>query len=718
MKIYQTNEVRNLALLGNAGLGKTTLAEAMLFEGGVIKRRGDVGQKNTVSDYHEIEHERESSVFSTVLHTEWLGKKINIIDTPGADDFVGGVISALHVVDTGIMMVNAQNGVETGTEIIWRHTENLNKPVVFVINQLDHDNANYEKTIEDIKQAFGKKVTIVQYPVNQGAEFNAVVDVLLMKMYQWGPEGGEPQIVDIPADQMDKATELHNELVEACAENDEELMEIFFEKESLTEDEMRKGMREGLIKRELFPVFCTSAKKNMGVRRLMEFLGNVAPTPDLMPAPVNNEGNEVKCDANGPTSLFVFKNTVEPHLGEVLYFKVMSGTVEEGMDLINTNKQAKERLSQLFVVAGKNRTKVEKLVAGDIGATVKLKETKTNHTLNEKGQDWYFPEMKFPDPKFRVAIKAKSESDDEKLGEVLHRIQEEDPTVILEYSKELKQLILHGQGEFHLNMVKWHLDNIHKVETEFIAPKIPYRETITKAAQADYRHKKQSGGAGQFGEVHLVIEPYEEGMPDPTMYKFGDKELKINVRGKEEISLDWGGKLVFYNCIVGGVIDSRFMPAILKGIMEKMEEGPLTGSYARDIRVSVYDGKMHPVDSNEISFKLAGAKAFSEAFKNAAPKILEPIYDVEVLVPSDRMGDVMSDLQGRRAIISGMSSEKGFEKIMAKVPLAEMAKYSTALSSLTNGRATFSMKFAEYSPVSHDIQDQLLKAYAAEQEED
>lgn len=704
-------------MLGNAGLGKTTLAESMLFEGGVINRRGDVSQKNTVSDYHEIEHDRGSSVFSTVLYTEWLGKKINIIDTPGADDFIGGVISALHVVDTGLMLINAQHGVETGTEIIWRHSEKLKKPIVFVVNQLDNEHSNFDKSLEDIKQSFGKKVVVVQYPVNQGTEFNAVVDVLLMKMYKWGAEGGKPEIIDIPESEIEKAKELNGILIEAAAENDEELMEIFFEKESLSEDQMRSGIRKGLIKRDLFPVFCVSAKKNMGVRRLMEFLGNVAPTPDQMPSPITKDGKEVKCDVAGPVSLFIFKNTIEPHLGEVLYFKVMSGSVTEGLDLINTVKQSKERLSQLFLVAGKNRTKIEKLVAGDIGATVKLKETKTNHTLNEKSADWAFPEMKFPAPKFRTAIKVVNESDDEKLGEVLHRMHEEDPTVILEYSKELKQLILHGQGEFHLNTVKWHLETIHKIQTEFIAPKIPYRETITKSAQADYRHKKQSGGSGQFGEVHMFIEPHEEGKPDPISYKFGDKEIKVSVRNKEEIPLAWGGKLVFYNCIVGGVIDTRFMPAILKGLMEKMEEGPLTGSYARDIRVSVYDGKMHPVDSNEISFKLAGAKAFSDAFKKAGPKILEPIYDMEVLVPSDRMGDVMSDLQGRRAIISGMSSEKGFEKIMAKVPLAEVGKYSTALSSLTNGRATFSMKFAEYSPVSHEIQDELLKAYEAEQED-
>ncbi len=717
MKIYETKDIRNLSLLGNAGLGKTTLAEAMLFEGGVINRRGEVSQKNTVSDYHEIEHERQGSVFSTVLYTEWLGKKLNIIDTPGADDFVGGVISALHVTDTGLLLLNAQHGVETGTEIIWRHAERMHKPIVFVVNQLDHDKANFEKAFEDAKQSFGNKVTLVQYPINPGPDFNAVIDVLLMKMYKWGPNGGEPTITEIPDSEKEKAAEYHNILVEAAAENDETLMEIFFEKGSLSEDEMRQGIRVGLRTRGLFPVFCVSAKKDMGVRRLMQFLGNVTPAPNDMPAPKNKDGKEIKCDPSGKTSLFIFKNSIEQHLGDVLFFKVMSGELTEGMDLINTNKQGKERVSQLYAVAGKNREKVEKFVAGDIGATVKLKETKTNHTLNEKGEDWTFPAMVFPNPKFRIAIKAVDEADDEKLGEVLHRMNAQDPTVILEYSKELKQLILHGQGEFHLNTVKWHLENIHKIQVQFIAPKIPYRETITKAAPADYRHKKQSGGAGQFGEVHLVIEPHEEGKPEPSKYKFGEKELAVNIRGKEEIPLPWGGKLVFYNCIVGGVIDARFLPAILKGIMEKMEQGPLTGSYARDIRVCVYDGKMHAVDSNEISFRLAGAKAFSAAFKIAGPKILEPIYNVEVLVPSDRMGDVMSDLQGRRAMIEGMSSEKGFEKLKVRVPLAEMGKYSTALSSLTNGRATFTMSFAEYASVPHEIQEGLLKAYSEEEEE-
>ncbi|MBE9468160.1 MAG: elongation factor G [Bacteroidetes bacterium] len=717
MKIYQPNELKNIALIGNAGSGKTTLAECMLFEGGVISRRGDIDSKNTVSDYNEIEQEQGRSIFSTVLYTEWQDKKINFIDTPGLDDFIGGVISTISIADTGLMLLNAQQGVEVGTEIIGRHAKKFNTPLIFAVNQLDHEKANFDKTIEETKQHFGNKIVIVQYPVNVGLEFNAVVDVLKMKMYKWGADGGKPEIVDIPADQIDKAGELHNTLVEAAAENDEKLMELFFEEGSLNEDQMREGIRIGITKRELFPVFCISAKKDMGVRRLMEFILNVSPFVSDMPALKSTNDEEIKCDPNGSTSIFIFKTSVEQHLGEVLYFKVLSGVVEEGMDLINQTKNSKERLTQLYAVAGKNREKVNKLVAGDIGATVKLKDTKTNDTLNSKNTSWVLPPIKFPEPKYRTAIKASDEADDEKLGEALSRIHAIDPTILIEYSKELKQIILSGQGEFHLNTLKWQLDNIYKIDTEYKNPKIPYRETITKVAHADYRHKKQSGGSGQFGEVHLIIEPYKEDMDDPTFFKFGEKEQKISVRGKDVQELPWGGKLVFYNCIVGGSIDARFLPAILKGIMEKMEEGPLTGSYARDIRVMIYDGKMHPVDSNEISFKIAGMQAFRTAFKNAGPKILEPIYSVEILVPSDYMGDVMSDLQGRRSIIEGMSSESGYEKINAKVPLVEMNKYSTVLSSITSGKAMYSMKFSDYAAVPGDIQTKLLATYEAEQEE-
>ena len=718
MKVYQTNEIKNIALLGSSGSGKTTLVEAMLFESGVIKRRGSVAAKNTVSDYFPVEQEYGYSVFSTVLHVEWNNKKLNIIDCPGSDDFVGSTVTALNVTDTAIVLLNGQYGVEVGTQNHFRYTEKLNKPVIFLVNQLDNEKCDYDNILEQLKEAYGSKVVPIQYPIATGPGFNALIDVLLMKKYSWKPEGGAPTIEDIPAEEMDKAMEMHKALVEAAAENDENLMEKFFEQDSLSEDEMREGIRKGLIARGMFPVFCVCGGKDMGVRRLMEFLGNVVPFVSEMPKVQNTEGKEVAPDSNGPESLYFFKTSVEPHIGEVSYFKVMSGKVHEGDDLLNADRGSKERIAQIYVVAGGNRVKVEELQAGDIGAAVKLKDVKTGNTLNGKDCDYKFNFIKYPNSKYTRAIKPVNEADVEKMMSILNRMREEDPTWVIEQSKELKQTLVHGQGEFHLRTLKWRLENNEKLPVKYEEPKIPYRETITKAARADYRHKKQSGGAGQFGEVHLIVEPYKEGMPVPETYKFNGQEFKITVRGTEEIPLEWGGKLVFVNSIVGGSIDARFLPAIMKGIMSRMEQGPLTGSYARDVRVIVYDGKMHPVDSNEISFMLAGRNAFSEAFKNAGPKILEPIYDVEVFVPSDRMGDVMGDLQGRRAMIMGMSSEKGFEKLVAKVPLKEMSSYSTALSSLTGGRASFIMKFSSYELVPTDVQDKLIKDFEAKQTEE
>lgn len=718
MKVYQTNEIKNIALLGSKGSGKTTLAEAMLYECGVIKRRGTIDAKNTVSDYFPVEKEYGYSVFSTIFYAEFLNKKLNVIDCPGADDFVGNAITALNVTDTGVILIDAQYGVEVGTQNIFRTTAQLSKPVIFAMNQLDGEKADYENVLEQMKEIFGNKVVPIQYPLNAGPNFNAMIDVLLMKKYSWGPDGGVPTIEDIPAEEMERAQNLHQQLVEAAAENDETLMEKFFDQGHLTEDEMREGIRKGLIDRSIYPVFCVSALKDMGVRRMMEFLGNVVPFVEEMPVPMDEKGEDVKPDSNGPLSIYMFKTTVEPHIGEVSYFKVMSGTLTPGVDLDNVNRGTKERIAQLYCVCGQIKTPVDKMCAGDIGATVKLKDVRTGNTLDEKGCDYTFDFIKYPAPKYQRAIRPVTESDAEKLSGILTRMHEEDPTWVIEQSKELKQTILSGQGEFHLRTLKWRVENNDKLPIIFEEPKIPYRETITKAARADYRHKKQSGGAGQFGEVHIIIEPYTEGMPAPDTYRFGNQEFKMNVRDTQEIPLEWGGKLVVCNCIVGGAIDSRFIPAIVKGLMDRMEQGPLTGSYARDVRVCIYDGKMHPVDSNEISFRLAARNAFSEAFRAANPKILEPVYDVEVMVPGDVMGDVMSDLQGRRAIIMGMNSENGFEKIIAKVPLKEMASYSTALSSITGGRSSFTMKFSAYELVPGDVQEKLLAEYAAKNQEE
>ncbi len=718
MKVYQTNEIRNISLLGSSGSGKTTLAEAMLLESGVIKRRGSVKNQNTVSDYFPVEKEYGYTVFSTVLSYEWKNKMMNFIDCPGSDDFIGGVISALNVTDMALMLIDATSGVEVGTMNQFRYAEELKKPVLFVINQLDHEKADYENTLTGLKEMYGSKVITVQYAVSSGTSFDAVIDVLKQKMYKWKPGATAPDVMEIPESEKEKAGEVFQQLLEAAAENDDSLMEKFFDQGTLSEEEMRDGIHKGMIARTIFPVFCASGEKNMCVHRIMNFLSVAAPAPNEMPAPINTDGEEVKPDSNAPTSLFFFKTTVEPHIGEVSYFKVMSGKLKEGDDLINISRGTKERLSQIQTVAGQIRNKVEVLEAGSIGAAVKLKDVRTGNTLNSKEIDFKFDYIKYPDPRYRRAIRPVSESNAEKMSEALSRMKEEDPTWVVEVSKELKQTIVSGQGEFHLKTLKWRIENNDKIEIEYIEPKIPYRETITKASRADYRHKKQSGGAGQFGEVHLIVEPYFEGMPVPEMFRFGNQEYKISNRDTQEIPLDWGGKLVFVNSVVGGAIDTRFLPAILKGIMARMEQGPLTGSYARDVRVIVYDGKMHPVDSNEISFMLAGRNAFSTAFKEAGPKILEPIYDVTVSVPSEYMGDVMGDLQGRRGMIMGMESEKGFEKLKARVPLKEMGSYSTSLSSITGGRGSFNMKFASYELVPSDVQDKLLKEYEAQKKEE
>ena len=714
MKVYQTNEIKNIALLGSAGSGKTTLAESMLYEAGIIKRRGSVEAKNTVSDYFPVELEYGYSVFPTVFHVEWNNKKLNIIDCPGSDDFVGGAITSLNVTDQAVILINGQYGPEVGTQNNFRYTEKLKKPVIFLINQLDSEKCDFDNIINSMKDIYGSKCVQIQYPLETGPGFHSLIDVLLMKKFSWKPEGGAPTVEDIPAEEMDKAMELHKALVEAAAENDEGLMEKFFEEETLTEDEMREGIRKGLVTRSIFPVFCVCAGKDMGVRRLMEFLGNVVPFVSEMPKLHNTRGEEVTADSNGPESLYFFKTSMEPHIGEVCYFKVMFGAVKPGDDLTNADRGSKERIAQIFVCAGANRIPVDQLNAGDIGCTVKLKDVKTGNTLNGKGTEERFDFIKYPHSKYSRAIKAVNAADTEKMMAALLKMRQEDPTWVIEQSKELRQTIVHGQGEFHLRTLKWRMENNEKIPVVFEEPKIPYRETITKKAKAEYRHKKQSGGAGQFGEVHLIVEPFAEGMPDPVSYNFNGQEYKVTLKSKEEIDLPWGGKLVFINSVVGGAIDLRFMPAILKGVMDCMERGPLTGSYARDVRVVVYDGKMHPVDSNELSFTLAARHAFSDAFKQAGPKILEPIYDLEVYVPADYMGDVMSDLQGRRALIMGMDSEAGYQKLQAKIPLKELSNYSISLSSLTGGRASFTTKFSSYELVPNDIQSKLIAEHEAE----
>lgn len=700
MKVYDEKHIKNIALLGAPKAGKTLMAEDMLFEAGIIHRRGTIEGKNTVSDCHEIEQERGNSVFATCLHTEWRDYKINIIDTPGFDDFAGEMIASLRVADTCVLVINAQHGVEVSTELIWNYVDRFQKPVIFAINQVDHPKSDFDSALVSLQKRFGTPVTQMQYPANQGEGFNAIIDLLKMVMYKFPAAGGKPEKLPIPDHEKEKAAMLHNSLVEKAAENDEKLMEKYFETGTLDEDEMREGLKLGMIHHDVFPVFCMSAKKNMGSGRMMGFIDNVAPSPREAKPELTSDGKEIFFDPSKPTALFIFKSHIEPNLGRLSFFKVISGEVTSTSELVNSQTGAIERFHQLFIMDGKTRQPVDKLVAGDIGATLKLKDTYTNQTLRAKNFEVTINPIEFPEPRIRTAVVAHSKNDDEKIGEVLHKIHQEDPTLLVAYSRELRQLIISGQGELHLTVCKWFLEKMYNLHVDFVSPRISYRETIRKSSSSSYRHKKQSGGAGQFGEVYMKIEPYYDGMPEPT---------EFSIRGKEVVELEWGGKLVFYNCIVGGVIDTRFIPSILKGVMEKMEEGPITGSYVRDVRVMVHDGKMHPVDSNDISFKIAGMMAFKEAFMKAEPQLLEPIIDLEVMVPEEIVGDVMGDLQTRRSLIMGIDTNAKYQVIKARTPLAELDRYSTTLRSLSQGRGTFSQQFADFAPVPFDVQQKLAK---------
>jgi elongation factor G len=698
MKIYDDKHIKNVVFVGAHNSGKTTLAETMLFEAGLINRRGSVESRNTVSDYHEIEHEKGNSVFATPLHTEWRNYKINIIDTPGLDDFIGEIISSIRVADTIVTVLNGQHGVEVGTEIIWNYIDKYRKPTLFVINQIDHPGLKFEDSFRSIKNLVGNNAVKIQYPLTiDGAQ--CIIDVLKMRMYKFPPEGGKPEKLDIPEGQKENANYLHNELVEKAAENDEELMEMFFEKGTLNEDEMRKGIKAGMMNHELFPVFCISALNDMGSGRLMGFIDNVAPaTADLGPEQSKSE-KDILPDKEEPTVLFVFKTVHQPNLGQLTFFKVKSGEVKVNDKLLNSRSDETEILNQLFIMDGKERRSVSKLTVGDIGATLKLKYTETNDTLCSQDYDIEIRPIQYPQARYRKAISAVNNKDEEKLSEALKKIHSQDPTVEISYSKEGKQMIISCQGELHLAIVEWILNNIYGVEVSFDKPKIAFRETIQRSSTANYRHKKQSGGAGQFAQVHMKIEPWFKDMDEPQGF---------NIRGKEEVNLPWGGKLVFYNCIVGGAIDQRYLPSIMKGILEVMEEGPLTGSYIRDIRVMVYDGKMHSVDSNDISFKIAGAHAFREAFLNANPKLLEPTLELTVKVPEEMVGNVMTDLQSRRSVIQGIDSNDNYQVLKCIAPEAELYGYSTDLRSLTQGRATFRSVFSSYQPVPSNVKKELV----------
>lgn len=697
MKVYDADHIRNVALVGHQGSGKTTLAEAMLFDTGVLQRPGTVEEGNTVSDYHSSEKERQMSVFASLLHVEYKGNKLNVIDTPGYPDFVGEVAASLHVVDSALFVINAAEGVQVGTELAWRAAVKESKPSMFVINQLDKDKTDFRDLIDQIQERFGRGATVVQLPAGPGSR--AIIDVLIMKKVTFAANG-KPTYSEIDAEFAEEADRLHNELVENIAENEESLMELYFEKGNLTEEEMRTGLREAMIRHQLFPIFLTSATENIGVSRLMEFVGNVCPTPSQMPAAATKDGGTIAPDSNGEPVALIYHTMAEAHVGDYSFFRIYSGTLKPGMDLVNAQTKESERLGQLFAINGHDRDPVDTMYAGDLGALVKLKNTHTNNTLHLKSSDTEMVEIDFPEPRYTTAVVASKEGEEDKLAQGLHQLHEEDPSLHITHDQHLSQLVLGAQGEMQLEIAKYRLKHRFGVDIEFSKPKVAYRETVQKRARAKYRHKKQTGGAGQFADISMIVEPIN-----------GDyqPEADIKVRGEHIEETAWGSKVHFIDAIVGGVIDMRrFFGAIQKGVMEACIRGPVAGYPVGDVRVVVHDGSMHAVDSNEAAFKSASRTCFQDAFRQANPVLLEPIHDVEVLVPESYTGDVMGDMNTRRARIQGMEVEGVFQKILAQVPEAELYRYSTSLRSMTQGRGLHRASFNSYESMPRHVQEDVV----------
>ncbi len=700
MNVYDADHIRNVALVGHQGSGKTMLAEAMLYVSGALNRLGTIEERNTVSDYHPSEHERQMSVFNSLLHAEWKGHKINILDTPGYPDFVGEVISALKVADTAIYVMNAAEGVQVGTELAWTYGTMTKKPSMFVINHLDKSEADYRTLVAQIRERFGRGATVVQIPAGGGSR--SIIDVLLMKQLHYPAGGkGQAEIKEIDEAFREEAEQLHNELIENIAENDEGLMELYFEEGTLNEDQMRQGLHNSMLKRELFPIFVTSATNNVGVARLMSFIDNVLPSPAEMPPAETTSGDAVKADPKGAPIAFIYRTMAEQHVGDYSLFRIYSGTLEPGMDLENAQTGAGERLGQIFSLNGRERDPVQKMMAGDLGAAVKLKDTHTNNTLRPKGNRVAINPIEFPEPRYRTAIRALREGEEDKLAQGLHQIVEEDPSLVVVHDQHLRQMTLGGQGEMHLEVARYRLKNRFGVDMEFYKPRVAYRETVQSQARSSYRHKKQTGGAGQFADISMLIEPLNGPFNPPP---------DISKRNEVEIQTAWGSTVQFIDGIVGGVIDMRrFFGAIQKGVMEASQDGPIAGYPVGDVRVVIYDGGMHPVDSNEAAFKTAARMCYRSAFREANPALLEPIYNVEIIVPEEYTGDVMGDLNTRRARIQGIEAEGVFQKIITQAPEAELYRYSTSLRSITQGRGLHRASFSHYEPMPRFVQDKVVE---------
>jgi len=687
LKEYPTNKIRNIGLVSHGGVGKTSLAEAMLFSAGITTRMGTTDDGTTISDYHQEEINRKVSISTSILHADWKNCKVNILDSPGYTDFVGEVKGSLKAVDTAVILLNAISGIEVGTEINYRIVSEYQLPRMFFVNRLDKEHSNFKNAVEMAKNQFGKSVVIVQFPVNEGNDgFDSIIDVIKMKMLTFeNNKSGKFSENDIPANLKANAEELRANLMETVAENDEELLNLFCETGELSDEQFVTGFNKQIAACNIFPVLCGSATNNIGIQSLLNFIIDYLPTPENRPKVEGVKPNtttkiyrEPKPDA--PFSALVFKTISELHVGELSFFRIFSGTLKSGVEVYNANNGSTEKIGQIYLMNGKERKEVGILHVGDIGAVVKLKNTHTGNTLCQKNDPILLPEIAFPEPVIRVAVAPKAKGDEEKISTGLAALHEEDPTFNMVIDSELKQIIVSGQGELHLDIVVKRLKDKYGVEVDFTEPRIPYRETIKGKAEGQYKHKKQSGGRGQYGDVYLRLEPRQRG------------------EGFE-----------FLNEIVGGVIPGKYIPAVEKGVREAMVEGVMAGYPVVDLSVALYFGSFHTVDSSDMAFKIAGLMCFKKLFKEANPVLLEPIYDVEVQVPEEYMCDVMGDISSRRGKILGMESEGTFQMIKAKVPLAELYKYSTTLRSMTQGRGIHRRKFSHYEEVPREIAEKIIE---------
>ena len=686
---YTSQQIRTIALIGHGGSGKTSFSEAALFSTGITNRQGRIEDGNTVSDYHPDEIERKISINASLLTTDVNNIKINILDTPGYTDFTGEVKAALRVCDSAVTFVRAFEGVEVGTEVVWNYVKEYKLPSLFAINKIDGENTDFDAVFLSVKERLSSDATVITFPVKTGTGANAVIDIVKMKLLRFVPNANGKYIEEeLPAEFKEKTLKLHEELIEKIAESDEVMMDKFFANGTLSDEEIRKGLHKALMERKIFPAFAVSSTTNVGALNLLEFIANYCPTPSeiqtVTATDINtNKEIEVKIDDASPASLFVYKTVSEHHVGELSFFKVYSGAIIPGMDMVNESNGKPERLGQVFVMNGRERKEITKLHAGDLGAVVKLKDTHTNNTLCTKTFPVIYHPIVFPEPVITEAIIPKVKGEEDKIGSGLHTLHEEDPTFVYKVDPEIKQTVVSGQGELHLAIIIRRLKEKFGVEVDLIEPRIPFKETIKGVApDVEFKHKKQSGGRGQYGHVHIKIEPKKRG------------------EGFE-----------FEDAVVGGVVPGKFIPAVERGVAETLERGIIAGYRVIDVKVTLFDGSYHDVDSDDMSFRIAGSQAFRKGFKEAKPVLLEPICEVEVTVPDDHMGDVMGDLSSRRGKIIGMDSDGSHQIIRSSVPLKELYHYSTTLRSMTQGRGIHRQKFSHYDEVPREVADKIIQEY-------